>query len=241
MKLPVALFFVISFFLFTGCKDTSNEYVIDLGAVTPSPTEALPEFSPPDVGVSVPEGEWALKLVNFENLLAQDFTVELGSVDGKKVDARIAEVTKKLCSDAAADGVNIYVQSSYRTVEKQTSLFENKVNSIMSPDKTREEAEAVAAMTVARPLTSEHHLGLAIDFLSSEFPEMEEPFENTAAFTWMTENAWKYGFILRYPKGFTEITGVNYEPWHWRFVGVKAAYEIREAGTCLETYLQNGK
>ncbi len=100
-----------------------------------------------------------------------------------------------------------------------------------------EEAEELAGQVVAVPGTSEHQLGLALDLVSSEYRKLDEEQENTKGFKWLKEYSWEYGFILRYPNGETDITGIIYEPWHFRYVGLEAAKEITEAGLTLEEYL----
>ena len=101
---------------------------------------------------------------------------------------------------------------------------------------TREQAEIRAATAVARPRTSEHELGLAVDFNS-----VEENFEDTKEFKWLKENAHKYGFIMRYPKENQDLTAVIYEPWHYRYVGIENALEIKNSGLCLEEFLSQYK
>ena len=102
---------------------------------------------------------------------------------------------------------------------------------------SREEAEEQAATMVALPGTSEHQLGLAVDIVDSEYQILESSQENTPVQRWLMEHCWEYGFILRYPKEKTQLTGIIYEPWHYRYVGKEAAKEIMNAGICLEEYL----
>ena len=90
---------------------------------------------------------------------------------------------------------------------------------------------------VAPPGTSEHETGLALDITAQSYPVLEQDQEDTPEQQWLMENAWRFGFILRYPQGKTEITGICYEPWHYRYVGREAAKEIQEKGLCLEEYL----
>ena len=100
-----------------------------------------------------------------------------------------------------------------------------------------EEAPKEAALTVAVPGTGEHELGLAADLMDESYPYLDEEQENTPTQRWLMENSWRYGFILRYPNGSTEITGILYEPWHYRYVGRGPAEEICRMGVTLEEYL----
>lgn len=174
--------------------------------------------------------EWNLILVNDGNLLPLDYTLPgLAEVSaGQEVDARIADMTQKMIADAKSAGVTIQICSAYRTVPHQQRLYERE------PPKQPGEPASVQA-----PRASEHHTGLAIDVNCPEFTALEEGFENTAAFRWLDEHAHEYGYILRYPKDKISVTGVIYEPWHYRYVGIDHAKAIKERKICLEEYLQS--
>ena len=92
---------------------------------------------------------------------------------------------------------------------------------------------------MARPGTSEHQLGLALDIVDLDYQQLDTRQEETPEQKWLMENSWKYGFILRYPTDKSNITGIIYEPWHYRYVGKEAAKVIHEKGICLEEYLEN--
>ena len=128
--------------------------------------------------------------------------------------------------------------SAYRTIEKQTELYENKVRRLEAEGMSHEKALERAAAEVTRPGTSEHHLGLAADIVARSYQILDEKQEETPEQQWLMKNCWKYGFILRYPTEKTEETGIIYEPWHYRYVGKEAAKEIWEKGICLEEYLE---
>ena len=127
---------------------------------------------------------------------------------------------------AQADGVDLKVWSPFRSYADQKVLFKNQVRKSGGD-------EELAATVVARPGTSEHNTGICADFNMAD-----DAFEKTPMYKWMTENAEDYGFILRYPKDKQEITGVIYESWHWRFVGIDMAKKINKSGLCLEEYLE---
>lgn len=183
---------------------------------------------------------WNLTLVNFENALPEDFAPdELVEVDnGYEADSRIADAAKKMIADAREENVRIITVSAYRDYEYQTELFQNKVQNLQqengySVSKAREEAATV----VAYPGTSEHQLGLALDLVDARHVKLDESQENTDAYQWLSKHCQEYGFIVRYPNGKTDITGIIYEPWHFRYVGEEAAMVIMDEGITLEEYL----
>lgn len=179
--------------------------------------------------------DWRLVLVNAENPLPEDFEIELANYDrSRQFDARAIDELIAMIRDMKASGAsNIWIQSAYRTPEYQERLFNNKVQEFINMGKTREQAEIYASRWVNKSETSEHNLGLAVDFNNVK-PE----FENTKEFEWLTQNAENYGFVLRYKKEKKEITSVSYEPWHWRYVGVEHAKKMNELDMCLEEYIE---
>ena len=162
--------------------------------------------------------DWKLTLVNYENALPSDFDIELANIDRtRKFDARAINELKQMLKDMKKDGIeNVWVQSSYRDVKYQEDIFNKKVDKYIEQGKTREEAEKLTLKTINKPGTSEHNLGLAVDFNYVDYS-----FDTTKGFEWLKENAENYGFILRYPKEKKDITKIDYEPWHWRYVGVE--------------------
>ncbi len=183
---------------------------------------------------------WNLTLVNYENALPEDFAPEELAVadNGYEVDARIADAAKEMIAAARKENVKIIALSAFRDYEYQLDLYNNKVKRLQqqkgySVAKAREEAATV----VAYPGTSEHQLGLALDLVDAKHVELDESQENTAAYQWLVKHCHEFGFIVRYPNGKTDITGIIYEPWHFRYVGVEAATYIMEQGICLEEYL----
>lgn len=135
-------------------------------------------------------------------------------------------------------GYAIYLLSAYRDVDRQIELYEAEVAKWKAAGYSKKDAEEKAGTVVAVPGTSEHHLGLAVDLVSSEHVKLDEGAEKTKGYKWLVAHCHEYGFILRYPNEATEITGIIYEPWHFRYVGVEAATEIMEAGITLEEYLE---
>lgn len=185
--------------------------------------------------------EWYLFLVNPEKTIDSDWIADMTYIDSEyRLDSRIVTAYKDMVAAATDDGVNLYPISCYRSYDTQTRLYNNRVDRAKreNPSFTQQQAEVYAATHVARPGTSEHQTGLAIDFNS-----VETDFGSTEAGKWLKEHANDYGFILRYEKDKQSITGVTWEPWHYRFVGVKHAKRMTELGYCLEEYvdyLKNG-
>ncbi len=148
-----------------------------------------------------------------------------------------AEAFKSMQAAAKADGVTLHLQSGYRSVEYQANLFQNQIAKWEATGLDTAAATEKAKTVVTPPGCSEHNCGLAADINSPEYYALEEPFKNTKAYAWLCENAEDYGFILRYPQDKEEITGIIYEPWHWRYVGVENARRVNESGLCLEEYI----
>lgn len=179
--------------------------------------------------------DWRLTLANFENLLPEDFEVELADIDDtRQFDARAIEYLNKMINDMRKSGIsNVWIQSAYRSVARQKELFDNSVNKYLKEGKTQEEAEKLTEEYINKPGSSDHNLGLAVDFNN-----VNNNFENLKAFKWLQENAENYGFILRYPKDKEEITQISYESWHWRFVGEEHAKKMNKLHMCLEEYVE---
>ena len=180
-----------------------------------------------------------LTLVNFENTIPKDWKVDLVQLNnGQSVDWRIYDDLIAMLQAAKSKGLNLLICSSYRTNEKQEQLYQNKVSEYLSQGYSKVEAGDKAVFWVARPGTSEHQLGLAVDIVSTKNQRLDRSQENTVEQQWLIQNSWKYGFILRYPTNKNSITGVGYEPWHYRYVGKEHAKKINELGVCLEEYVK---
>ncbi len=198
----------------------------------------------PGVDVSIRQagqgsGGWELLLANGENPLPEGFGVpELTEVgNGFSVDSRIYPSLRQMLDDCRAQGLDPLICSAYRSREKQTELFERKVQEYLPGAADRQEAEEQAAAWVNRPGTSEHQTGMALDIVDRSYQLLDRKQEETAVQQWLLANCADYGFILRYPADKEAVTGVSYEPWHYRYVGTEAAREIMDGGLCLEEYL----
>ncbi len=190
--------------------------------------------------VPPPEEDWSLLLVNPWNPLPEDYDLTLTQLsNGHSVDQRCYPDLQEMMDDCRAAGLSPLICSSYRTQEKQEQLFQNKVDRLTAQGLSPEEARTEAAKSVAVPGTSEHQLGLAVDIVAADNQNLDQSQETTAVQRWLMEHCWEYGFILRYPEGKSDVTGIIYEPWHYRYVGREAAQAIRDQGVCLEEYLES--
>ena len=132
---------------------------------------------------------------------------------------------------------NVFVTSAYRSYDYQVSLFNTYISQEMASGLSYEAAKEKVLTYSALPGTSEHHTGLAVDLMTDSMTELDESFANEPVYPWLLQNAWKFGFILRYPADKVDVTGYSFEPWHYRFVGRHHAYMIQSQGLCLEEYL----
>lgn len=207
------------------------------GTAAPIRTEAPqtePHTSAPETTEAPPDESWKLLLVNATHPLPEGYTVALKTLrNGHYVDERIYPELQQMFDDAREAGIYPFINESYRTAERQQEILDDYIASYEAQGMSHEEAVQKAHTIVAKPGTSEHQLGLAVDIVA------EYDVDSTATWQWLKENAWRYGFILRYPADKVEITGIDYEPWHYRYVGCPTAQEITERGLCLEEYLES--
>ena len=177
---------------------------------------------------------WNLILVNRDNYIPDDYTVELTELsNGQKVDSRIYPSLQEMFDAARAEGLGLFVADGYRTAEMQQQILEEKIEAYRDEGYSGEEAEKKAKQWVAVPGTSEHQLGLAVDINADK-----NQTTSNELYDWLANNSYKYGFILRYPEDKTAITGTIYEPWHYRYVGKDAAEIIYMKSLCLEEYIE---
>ena len=218
---------------------------------TPEPTPApTPRPTPKPTPIPTPEPTpepmpELLMLVNPWNELPADYQPELVMLEPTEyvgedeyVDVRCAEALLQMIADCKAAGNAPYICSTYRSLEKQQFLYNNKIRRLVEAGTDPAEAPAIAAMSVAIPNTSEHQLGLAVDIIDCYYTNLDKGQEETSTQRWLMENSWRYGFILRYPNGSSDITGIIYEPWHYRYVGPEHAEDIYNSGLTLEEYLE---
>lgn len=188
------------------------------------------------------EEEWQLVLVNADYAIDQSFKPELAEVqNGYQMDKRALSDAQRMIQDAGEQGVELLVCSGYRSYESQQKHFETSVQSLQNSGYTEAAAIESTQRLIARPGTSEHQTGLALDIVTPSYQGLDDGYAETDAAKWLLEHAAEYGFILRYPKDKEAITKIGFEPWHYRYVGKKAASEIMSRGICLEEYFENRK
>ena len=190
---------------------------------TPPPT---PEPTPyrPEVDVT----GWEFILANASHPIG-DYAPELCGVENsQQFDVRAADALEAFLDGARAAGLSVYLSSAYRSYAEQSYLYQRKVEQY---------GEERAKTIVLPPGTSEHQTGLCADITDRYYEFKDSSLENTELFQWMNAHCAEYGFILRYPRDKEEVTGVIYEPWHFRYVGQSAALFIQEEGLCLEEFL----
>ena len=240
------LLFVLALVLRAGAALSRGETLKGEGATEANGTKEVdgrggktPGAETSAAGQSKKTEQWNLILVNPWNEVPEDYEVKLTRLrNGQAVDSRCYPMLQQMMDDCRADGLNPYICASYRTMKKQKALFADKVKRVLLEGCPKDEAEDEAAKTVARPGTSEHQLGLALDIVDADDPQLETWQEDTPVQQWLMKNSWKYGFVLRYPPEKSSITGIIYEPWHYRYVGRQAAEEMHNKGLCLEEYLK---
>lgn len=211
------------------------------------PADSSAGTSQPDPGMTAAEAAAILNdplmiLVNHHSAMPENYTFdtkECGSAASinKTLQTVACDAFLQMQAAAAADGVTVWMQSGYRSVSYQATLYKNKTQYYRNQGYDEAAAKEKAAAIVNPPGYSEHNCGLAADLNSPEHTALDEGFENTAAFRWLQEHAGEYGFILRYPKGKEDVTEITYEPWHWRYVGVENAARINASGLCFEEYI----
>jgi len=190
-------------------------------------------YEPSSGGYCNSGSEWQLVLVNKWNPAPANYQVEFVELsNGQLVDKRIYPALQDMFDSARQNGTYPIVVSGYRTKADQKALLDKKISQYMASGYTKKDAEAAAKEWVAKPGESEHQLGIAVDINSDGNRSTGEE-----VYQWLEENAWKFGFIRRYPPGKSSLTGVNSERWHYRYVGEEAALAIYGNQLCLEEYL----
>lgn len=182
--------------------------------------------------------DWKLRLANYDNLLPEDFEVELANIDNskdpKQFDARAVKYLKDMINAMKKDGnTKIWCQSTFRSVKRQKELYDASVQKYLKQGKTQEEADKLTLEYINKPGGSDHNLGLAVDF-----NYVDNSFAKTSEYKWLLKNAENYGFILRYPEDKEDKTKIAYESWHWRYVGEENAKRMNELNMCLEEYVE---
>jgi len=193
-----------------------------------------------DVGSSqkLSRNDWKLILINKHHSIPEGYEFPLGNINASmRCDERIIPDLLEMLKAARNDGVSLIICSPYRDLNRQEALFNRKIKAYMRQGMSYLEAYQISSQAVTVPGSSEHQLGLAIDFLTNNYSSLNEGFADTQAGKWLAEHGCEYGFILRYPKGKEYITGIEYEPWHYRYVGKEAATQIMQQNLTLEEFV----
>lgn len=188
------------------------------------------------------ENMWEIQLINNDNLIFEDISMDFMVFDGQQVDARAGMYYAQMEEAAAQDGITLYLRSGFRSIATQRTLYNAGVSRYMSTyGYSYSTAVSIANRYYAQPGGSEHHLGLGFDIITPHYHQtvynLTSAFGQTEAYYWLIANCADYGFILRYPEGRTAETGINFEPWHYRYVGVAHAQYITEHQLLLEEYV----
>lgn len=179
-----------------------------------------------------------LILVNDRNKIPDTWNTNLVQLpNGKQIDQRVYPYLMRMTEDAKKDGCRIAIASAYRSNKKQVSLYNTKCAFYQSQGYDNKTSQKKASQWVSQPGTSEHQLGVSVDLVSYDYQLLDKKQEETKEQKWLMNHCAQYGFILRYPVSKRGYTHVNYEPWHYRYVGKHDAVEIMNKGICLEEYL----
>jgi D-alanyl-D-alanine carboxypeptidase len=245
---------LLAMLFFTGCTTNDDEPVISQQNTSTSNHSGE---SQADSKVAVDEDEpkvivtptasstdWNLVLVNRENQLAGEIAMELYLTEsGYQIDSRIKDPYLALMEAGKAAGMDFTMISGYRSIEQQQANYDVNYQNYLASGFSEEEARAKTEEYIALPNASEHTTGLAVDITSTALANQEgnsglfPDLENYPEGLWLKENAPKYGFVLRFPKAKEDITGINFEPWHFRYVGVENAVYMTEQNLTLEEYI----
>lgn len=184
--------------------------------------------------------DWRLVLINKQHSIPDGYEFTLGTIKTIKgnmqCDERIIDELLSMMQAAKQEDVNLAICSPYRDLNYQSVLFNRKIEAYMKKGMSYMDAYAIASQAVTVPGASEHQIGLAIDIISDNYVTLDEGFADTDAGRWLAEHSCEYGFILRYPLGKEHITSIEFEPWHFRYVGREAATIIMKEGITLEEF-----
>ena len=216
-----------------AAPDNSGARHVDASKYAPEP---FGDYEPAYV---VDRNAWNLVLVNRDHPVTdRDVNLQWFG-DGQAVDARCYPALERLLDATAKAGFSPVVFSSFRTMEYQQELLDSSIADLRAQGRTEEQARWEASRYIAQPGCSEHEVGLAVDVTSSDCVDSYQT-AHPKIYDWLNEHSWEYGWIRRYPEDKESITGIAYEPWHFRYVGEEAAREIYARGIVLEEYLAGG-
>lgn len=218
-------------------SENNEEVLPDESTTQPeeSTTNAPVKWDSYDPAVELAGENWALALINRAYPLDKKYTPTLSPVvEGSSVtaDSRVSEAYQLMYADALKEGYVLTPYSAYCSYQGQQTIYNNKIQSFIFQGMTEEEAKQNAEKRIEPAGCSENGAGLSVDIISAS-----AGFSSTDEYKWLTQNAFKYGFVLRYPEDKTDVTGMIFQPWHWRYVGIDVATEMKNNNQCLEEYL----
>ena len=212
-----------------GIGEDCNPLVENAAEVAATVTEKLSEIDFLQSSLPVIDtSEEQFMLVNQWNMLDAAYVPEVQEIENVEISTLAYDSLQQFVADARAEGLKVFISSGYRSYEIQEELMEEDVSAY---------GQEEALKTLAMPGASEHQTGLAVDLTDVYYEYKDESIENTETYQWLLAHCQEYGFILRFPKGKEAITGIDYEPWHFRYVGVEAATYIQEHSLTLEEFL----
>lgn len=195
------------------------------------------ETAAENLNTSFDPTDWRLILVNKQHPIPEGYEFPFGEInDTMKCDERVLSPLKAMLKAAADEGINLAICSPYRNSERQEGLFKSKINNYIDAGLSYMDAYNITSQAVTVPGSSEHQIGLAFDIVCGSYYNLDEGFGDTEAGKWLADNSYKFGFVVRYLKGKENITGIEYEPWHFRYVGVDAASIMYNENLCLEEF-----
>ena len=181
--------------------------------------------------------DWRLVLINKQHPIPENYSFKLGTIiDGMSCDERIISDLLSMMQAAKNDGIILMIKSPYRTDYRQEYNFNARIKQYMGQGYSYMESYKLTSQVITVPGASEHQVGLALDITCDTYDSLTQGFGDTKAGKWLAEHSCEYGFTLRYPQGKEYITSIEYEPWHFRYVGREAATIMRDEEICLEEF-----
>ena len=214
-----------------------DTYTIDDILESKQQLQGVEEETPQDGEYVFDKTDWRLVLINKQHPIPEGYSFNFGTIKANmKCDERIIDDLLLMMQAAKAEGINLEICSPYRDLNRQEFLFNKKIKNYMGQGMSYMEAYKVASQTVTVPGASEHQIGLALDIFCDTYKYLDEGFGETEAGIWLAAHCHEYGFTLRYPAEKEYITSIDYEPWHFRYVGREAAAVMQEEDICLEEF-----
>lgn len=218
--------------------DTETTTQPEVTTATVTKPLVVEEDIPGNTAYPSDDASWKLICLNKNRYIGSSVekSINLSYVagSGELMDSRAARAYEQMYDAAAAEGIYLTPCSGYRSYSTQKRLYYEFYYEYINQGYSSEEAHALTSKRRNPPGSSEHNIGICMDIICAS---SSANFQNTQAYAWLDANAHNYGFILRYPADKVAVTGVKYEPWHWRYVGVENAAAIKNSGLCLEEYL----